>query len=453
MNTLTNNFLIDLFKQAFYRKDVCEVIVSEVKYSFIPKELNEYKLVLKGIIETYKVLNKLPTIGAISQKYSSNEKVQELLVKIRDSKLGEIKEIISELEIYIKRVRFQLMYDEVAELFEKGQDEKALDLTVKESLEITNFTLIGGKGKFQKVFDGFENRIKQRQEESMQDKVRELIPSGVDPIDDLIEGGWGEGETALWIMRSGVGKSTALKYSGLHAARLGFPVLHIQLEGTEKEAQLKYDQVWTALSYSKLRTGEVEGNLLKKLYRISHEMKAKQRDVSLYAPGQFDEMTMKDIRDLIIEYKKVEGIYPKLLIIDSIDLAHPGDGYKYGVDTQSIKMKIQNSAKKLKNIVSEFEGLRAVVATQTSDIAFEKWNDPEFFITRSNSMGDRNIANSFTYVFTGNQTQDEYEENVMRIYVDKLRHQKVKKKWFYISTAFGNGRFYDRQGTIKRFMS
>jgi hypothetical protein len=47
-------------------------------------------------------------------------------------------------------------------------------------------------------------------------------------------------------------------------------------------------------------------------------MIANNKDVSIYAPGQFDELTMRDIRDLIFEYFKIEGAYPDLLIIDSI---------------------------------------------------------------------------------------------------------------------------------------
>lgn len=50
-------------------------------------------------------------------------------------------------------------------------------------------------------------------------------------------------------MRSGVGKSTVLKWHGYAAALESISVLHIQLEGGVDACTDKYDQMWTNQSY------------------------------------------------------------------------------------------------------------------------------------------------------------------------------------------------------------
>lgn len=448
---LTKHFLIEVFKLAFLRQSFAETVVEHLKYQYIPKELKVQKKVLKSFIDAFKTSQKIPTIGTISLLHKSDADVQQFLAEVQDCRVPDLVTIVEGLEDYIKTIRFQLLYEEVAEKHKKGETKDAIALSMEVSAEIHNFSLLRGRGGFVKIFGGYKDNIKEKQERTEEDMSDASIPTGIDPLDD-ITGGMAKNETALWILRSGVGKSTLLKYTGVHVARLGFNVLHIQAEGTKAEAFDKYTQVWTALDYKKVVEGNINKEDQEKLLGIAEKMIRQQKDIDLYAFEMFDEADMRQVKNLVLEYKKIYGVFPDLLLLDSLDLMHPGDGYRYGVDTQSIKMRLQNSAKKLKNLVTECGNMRAITVTQTGDIPLDVWNNPDKVITRSNSQGDRNIANSFSYVFTGNQTLDEYKNNTMRVYIDKLRHSKVINRIINIATAFSYGRFFDRKRTITLFM-
>jgi len=247
-----------------------------------------------------------------------------------------------------------------------------------------------------------------------------------------------------------VGKSTVLKWRGMTACRMGFKVLHIQLEGSEEEAFDKYTQVWSACTYYQAKSGDIDSDEYHKLLRIAEDMVVSKRDISIKSFEQFDEASMVDVRDAVIEFIKENGVPPDLLLLDSIDLCNPGDGIKYGADMQSVKMKLQNGSRKFKNICNEFN-MCGDTATQTSDVNITIWNDPDKVITRSDSMGDKNIANSYSFVFTGNQTMDEEKERTMRIHTDKIRYYNAGNRTYPIATDFRAGRFFDAYRTQQLF--
>ena len=448
---LTIQFLRELFRLCFLKKSVLEIVTQHLKYQYVPDELRGYKFLLKGVTSHFSVYQTLPTFGIISQMYYKESSLQDVLKEVKDTPVADEEIVLNKLEEYIKRVRFQLMNMEIVSLYNSDKQDEAIQLSHKQSEEIVNFSVRCGSSKFVKVFGDFDARMKQRQVENESGMFgKEKIPFGIDELDALTYGGLDTGDTALFVARSGVGKSTVLKSIGMHAARLGYSVLHFQLEGSEDECFTKYAQTWSAQPFYSLRMGEINEKYHAKIEKIIRDMTIAEKDIYIYAFEQFDEPTCVDIRKLIGDYQKEKGKVPDLVIIDSIDLLHPGDGLRYGFDTQSVKMKKQNSAKKLKNICNEFSGMRLVTADQASDIPIESWNRSEFVITRNDISGDKNLPNSFSYFFTLNQTVEEYRANTMRIYVDKLRNYKAGQT-ISIATAYNYGRFYDRNRTQKLF--
>lgn len=448
---LTIQFLRELFRLCFLKKSVLEIVTQHLKYQYIPDELRGYKLLLKGVTSHYSINQTLPTFGVISQMYYKESTLQDVLKEVKETSVADEEIILDKLQQYIKRVRFQLMNMQVVDLYNQDKQEEAMNLTHRESEEIVNFSVRCGSSKFVKVFEHFDDRMKARQIEFENGEFnKEKIPFGIDELDALTYGGLDVGDTALIVARSGVGKSTVLKHIGLYAARLGYSVLHFQLEGSEEECFTKYSQAWSAQSFHSLKIGDIDEKYKAKMEKVVRDMTIMDKDIYIYAFEQFDEPTCVDIRNLIDTYQKEKGKVPDLVLLDSIDLINPGDGLRYGFDTQSVKMKKQNSAKKLKNICNEFKGIRLVTSDQASDIPIESWNRAEFVITRNDISGDKNLPNAFSYFFTLNQTIEEYKANTMRIYVDKLRNYKAGQT-IPIATAYDHGRFYDRVRTQKLF--
>lgn len=446
--TLNNNFLNELFRLFLLKKSVLERVISSLKYQMLPSE--EYKKVYKDISQNFNLTGKLPTFGLLYELNKEDDKVLGLLDRIKLTDIVEPEIVLKQLEKYIKDVRFQMLFDEVIKVHRDGKEEQAIRLMAEKSSEISEFSIFSAGGKFLKVFGDFQKKQLEKEVRKEEQIKKDKVPLGVLPIDIVSEGGVDRKETVLWIMRSGVGKSTVLRHHGMYACRLGLNVIHVQLEGAEEEVFDKYTQIWSALTYTKVRYGNIHQNDYEKLLVICQEMINMEQDIYIKAFEQFDEASMADVRNTVIDYIKETGKQPDVLILDSIDLCHPGDGLHYGVDTQSIKMKLQNSSRKFKNICNEFD-LVGITATQTGDVPMDIWNDPDKVITRSNSMGDKNIANSYSYVFTGNQTVAEEKEKVLRIYFDKVRYYNSVTRVFPICTNYELGRFQDTARTKKRY--
>lgn len=449
MAVLNVNFLEELLRLCFLKQNILERVIPHLRYQYLPSP--ELKQIYKTLSDQFTLTGVIPTFGVVFEKHKDDEKLLTTLKRIKECEIVDPDPVLRKLESYIKEVRFQELWEDVVEIHKKGDKEKAIRVMADKSAEIVEFSIFRDNGNFLKVFGDFQKMQLEKQIRKEQDTVsKEKIPFGILPCDVVSGGGMDRKDTVLWVMRSGVGKSTVLKHQGMIACRLGHSVLHIQLEGSREEVFDKYTQAWSAVTYNQARTGDIEEDQYHKLLSVANEMVSMKYDICVKSFEQFDEASMVDVRDAVIEYIKEFGAPPDELILDSIDLVNPGDGIKYGADTQSIKMKINNSSRKFKNICTEFD-MRGITADQTSDVKIDVWNDPDKVITRSDAMGDKNIANSYSYVFTGNQTIDEEKRKTMRIYFDKIRYYDAKSRVYPIATNFALGRFYDASRTKKLF--
>lgn len=449
MNNINVAFLNELFLMAFYKKDVVEIITEHLKYQYIPKEFEQYKKILRSIITIYKNNSTLPTFGVIAQQHEKDLKVQETLVEIKESQFGDKELILSTLEEFIKKSKFVDLNTKLKTMYNDGKHEEAITLQAKESEEIVNFSLKQSDKYLSRVFGDFDKRLIQRLDkvESGADKM-DKVPFGIEPLDIITYGGMDVTDTALVIMRSGVGKSTWLKWTGVEAARKHRNILHIQLEGSQEECELKYDQVWTATLYNDLRKGNIDEKKYEKLQQVVNYMKSHNNDIYVHAFEQFNTASMVDVRNLLMDFEKRGHI--DLVIIDYLKYLHPGDGIKYGASTQDVKMKKENTSDRIKNIAKEF-GTRVIIADQASDVPKDIWNDPTKVLTRHNIAGAKNLPDSYSFVFTGNQTDDERKNKIIRIHTDKLRHYKLPDNNIKIVTNYEYGRFYDYKRTRELF--
>ena len=127
-----------------------------------------------------------------------------------------------------------------------------------------------------------------------------------------------------------------------------------------------------------------------------------------------------------------------------------GESRKIDYDPNFIKYRLQKCAQRLKDIAKKYD-MVVVTATQTGDVPFEVWNDPNRVITRANTEGDRTLVKPFSFVLTGNVTLEEGKNNMMRLYFDKMRNYKNNGIIVRIPTNYENGFFYDmaRSSTLE----
>ena len=244
--------------------------------------------------------------------------------------------------------------------------------------------------------------------------------------------------------------STALRHHGMSAALDGHPVLHIQLEGGIQACLDKYDQYWTGQKYNDIRRGYLEPSEQEAVMKAYKSIKEYGQDIDVYGFEKFGEATMVEVRNLILDYHKANGYYPKVLILDSLDLVLTGINKVIDNNPSFKKDRLQKCAQLFKNICVEFK-MVGFTSTQASDVPIDIWDNSERVIDRSYTEGDKTLVKPFSYVFTGNMTMEEKKTDVMRIYNDKIRDFKESQEVIPIATDYDHGRFYDRARTNQLF--
>lgn len=447
---LSANFMAELFKLIYLDPVLTQIAVSNLTYQLIPKEWSGYKYLLREAIEIFTKKETVPSLGAVSQKYIDNDFVQESIDEIHRAAKVDREIIIDQLESYIKDVEFQLLSKKVHDLYEDGKKEEAIRVNAEESQRILSLSLRHDGGNFHKVFGNFNIRMKKRRESIEMSQTPTKITFGIDQLDQLAYGGALCEDTVLWIMRSGIGKSTALRYQAMVAALDGNPVLHIQLEGGVQACLDKYDQFWTNQSFNDIRRGFLKTEDQEKVMQSYRSMIKYGQDIDVYGFEKFGEATMVDIRNLVLDYGKVHGFFPKVLVMDSLDLVATGINKLIDNNPAYKKDKLQTSAQLFKNICVEFK-MVGVTATQASNVPIEIWDNSDKVIDRSFTEGDKTLVKPFSFVLTGNQTREELKQSVLRVYVDKVRDYKGSQEIIPIATDYDRGRFCNKGRTRELF--
>lgn len=447
MIKLNHNFMAELFKLVFIDETIARIVFGHLTYQHIPKEWIGYKFIFKEVIEQYNKKDVNPSLGVIAQKFTTNLEVLETIDEIKEARLVDRDLIIDQLEAFIKETEFELLSKKVHDLYEEGKRDEAIRINAEESKRINDTSLRGTGGNFVEVFGGFEERIKKKRTEQLTAKTAKKVAFGIDKLDDLSYGGADPGDIILWIARSGVGKSIALRWHGYCAAIEGESVLHIQLEGGIDACLNKYDQMWTNQPFMDIKNGNIKEEDKVKIKKVLNEMRSFGKDINVYGFKRFGEASVSDVRNLCIEYQKIKGYFPRLVIVDSLDLLKTGINKKLDYDPEFKKEKLQKCAQLLKDLAVETNCV-VTAATQTSDVPIEVWNNEDKVIDRSYTEGDKTLVKPFSFVFTCNITMQEKKEGKCRIYVDKLRDYKDAQQTFSIATDYDRGRFYHKGRTV-----
>lgn len=445
----SQHFLDEVLKLCFFKKDFCSVVCQHFSYEMVPVDLKGYKIIFKRVISYFESTSKLPTIGMITQTNQIPE-VYEIIDRVNKVKLPDLEETLNTLEGFIKRVKFQKLYSEIAEMYNNGNQEGAIEHQATESIKIVNFSIKGNTSYMEDVFEGFHRRDEERFRESLDTtKALEKVPFGIDLLDDISHGGSEVGDTDCFLGRSGSGKTKWLRWRGVSAARRGFRVLHIQGEGTKKQCELGYDATWTSIFKRELSRGDISPELMKRLDKVINDIRNRNGGIKIVAFEQFETATMRDVRKAVLDYYKIEGCFPHLILLDYLELFDPGDGKRYSASTDGEKMRREASARKFKNICNEF-GIRGATGSQANDIPPSDFNRSDFVMTRHNVAGAKGLPDSFSFFFTWNVTGEEYNKDMGRLYCDKLRDHKGNQT-VRLCTAFDHDRFYDRVKTLRFF--
>jgi replicative DNA helicase len=146
-------------------------------------------------------------------------------------------------------------------------------------------------------------------EERYRENSRETIPTPWPKIDQLLQGGLGNGDFGLIFGNPGGGKSWSLVALGGHAVRLGYNVLHYTLELGEEYVGKRYDAFFTKIPVNKVDSHR------DKIEEIIPQLPG-QLIIKEYPTGRASVSTIESH----IAKSTSMGVKPDLVIIDYVDL-------------------------------------------------------------------------------------------------------------------------------------
>ena len=446
MSKLNADFLLELFKWCLKSKDVADIASLHLKYGHLPSD--PYKKLWKAIVSFIHANDQLPTIGILGQQFQTNKEVTELIGNMKEVHLPEKDAIINQLQDYIRSAMFVKTFDEAADVYNKGDKDQAYEMMSDLANDLTlNLNL--QQEFFVKIFAGYQDRhITRVRREKDTGNLKRRVPTGIDELDAILMGGLRLGDIHLFLGQSGAGKSTLLRHLGVSAARRGFKVLHISQEDTEEANTVMYDAAWTGVFPHDLEFGKVSEATNKKIKTAVKTITDEGGEIYFKAYEKFDASTLKDVDNDILEIRKIIGEEEALLVLlDYFELFDPGDGIKYRPSEEIPRLTALG--KKLKNI-AVMRNVAIATPTQASTVNPSDLNTPDFVMTRYNISDFKGVIRPFQLFITLNQTDTEYEDGIMRLYIDKAN--KVKKnKLIHIYQSYEHGKFYDKKRTLNTF--
>ena len=146
-------------------------------------------------------------------------------------------------------------------------------------------------------------------EERYRENSRETVPTPWPKINQLLQGGLGNGDFGLIFGNPGGGKSWSLVALGGHAVRLGYNVLHYTLELGEEYVGKRYDAFFTKIPVNKIDSHRDQVEEL--IPQLPGKLIIKE-----YPTGRASVSTIESH----IAKSTSMGVKPDLVIIDYVDL-------------------------------------------------------------------------------------------------------------------------------------
>lgn len=440
-NVLTEEFLMDLFYTCMENDYILAVVMEHVRKEYLPDR--DFITLHSCLRSYYKDYKKAPTFSILKQMIANNKSAVSLLDDIYDSaSVIETEQILEQLESYIKQVRFQKIYKEVGELYNKSGHEEASKKLQEYTEWASTFNL--RSSEFVDVIDTFGIRFKaNRQKHNADNKMLPITRFYIDELDAMNNGRDLRTQLTCFMAPTGVGKSHAARWIGKNACQIdGLNVLHFQLEGSKDEVVNAYSASLVSCSTYRYETGTIRDV---DIARMEAMLKAVSGKLYVKSYPKFNaHVSTIDIRNGIQDFKKRYGINPDVVIIDSIDLLTDSSGRKYGENGERHKrIAVANDLKDLAADENVW-----MVGTYQSTIENRDWlNDEKNVLTEFNTAEAKGLARPMTHLITLNQSDRERKEHTMRLNVAKSRFFE-KGEPFKIATDYDNEQFYDQVRTM-----
>ena len=260
-----------------------------------------HKWIIKEILKYYDRYHTTPSmeILAVELQKCGNEVLQisikEQLKEAYKSSTDDLKYVQEEFAAFCKNQQLKGALLQSVDLL-KGGDYESIRSLINNAIKA---------GQDKNIGHEYAKDVESRYRED----ARTVISTPWDKINQLLQGGLGNGDFGLIFGNPGGGKSWSLVALGGHAVKLGYNVLHYTLELGEQYVGRRYDAFFSRIGVDKIQKhkdkienliDDIKGNLIIK------EFPTGKATISTI------EAHIQKVKDM--------GIEPDLIVIDYVDL-------------------------------------------------------------------------------------------------------------------------------------
>ncbi|MEN6754823.1 ATPase domain-containing protein, partial [Klebsiella pneumoniae] len=236
--------------------------------------------------------------------------VVNAMKRILTEKLEDTGYMIDRVVTFARSVAFDDAFIKAAELKEKGEFERAMQVMQKVDMV--------GASDMDDVYSFYERsgeRHERREYEASDDFVPNSVTTGIPLLDKMLhQKGWGRKELVLFMGFAKSGKSTAMGEFGINATLKGYNVLYVSLEVHKDILSDRWDARISETEMSKLI--ERRDDIAEKLRSVGADGKIGsmwivERRANTFSPADLDRL---------LSNMKVNGMIPDMVIVDYADL-------------------------------------------------------------------------------------------------------------------------------------
>jgi replicative DNA helicase len=267
-----------------------------------------HKWIIQQILKYFEKYHTVPTMDVlkVELKKIDNEVLQisikEQLREAYKSSEDDLKYVQEEFSNFCKNQQLKKALLNSVDLLNTG-DYDSIRIMIDNALKA---------GQDKNIGHEYNKDIESRYRED----ERNPIPTPWDELNELLQGGLGEGDFGLIYGNPGGGKSWALVALGAHALKMGYNVIHYTLELGESYVGKRYDACLTQIPVQNI--GNFKSNVENQVNAVPGQLIIRE-----YSPKRASLLTIEShIKKCIdLDFK------PDLIIIDYVDLLKTKKAY------------------------------------------------------------------------------------------------------------------------------
>lgn len=319
------DFQYRLIQQILTDRKFAKTIIDLISPNYF--EDTHLKVIVATIKDAYEKHEAIPDIGSLTARLLENIKDEidrnSIFSQIRRIESAELNDVyyIQETAIkFCKRQELVKAINKMNEIIKKGDinDYDQCEDILKKALEYGDNTDIDVD-----VFSDVDSVLA--------DDYRNPIPTGIEGLDEIMDGGLAKGELAIILAAFGVGKTTMVTKLANHAKLLGYNVMQMFFEDTTKVIQRKHMSCYTKIPLNELTARKIE---VKAEWEKFKQTPGQLKLVKLKSDGT----TVPKIKQ-IIRKKIAQGFKPDLILIDYVDCISPSRHFSDTNEAQGVIMR------------------------------------------------------------------------------------------------------------------